>query len=285
MYPSVMNLRYMLSRIAHGQFMGRVIIKLGGGLITDKHQYKTALRNRIDSVSQVISEIIDMGHSVIVIHGAGSFGHIEAKKWKISEGFDPEISENQYSAIDIIQRDMDELNSMVIESLNNAGVRCEAIPPRHWVNGVGTTFTGDVSIFERGSDDVVPVSFGDVVEIDDENRFGILSGDHLMVRLANELPDIVLCVFLLGDSSGLLTGPPDSESSVLIERWSKSQGFVGEHDSDIDVTGGILLKVQCASEIAYSSEHVWFIDGRVPSRMLEVLSSGQTIGTRIVHDD
>ena len=285
MYPSVMNLRYMLSRIAHGQFMGRVIIKLGGGLITDKQQYKTALKDRIDSVSRVISEIIDMGHSVIVIHGAGSYGHIEAKKWKISEGLDSEISENQFSAIDTIQRDMDELNSMVMESLRGVGISCESFPPRDWVNGIGITFAGDVSKFERNSEDIVPVIFGDVVPVIGEKKFGILSGDHLMVRLANELPDVVLCVFLLGDSSGLLTGPPDSDSSVLIERWSKSQGLVGEHDGAIDVTGGILLKLQCASEIVESSDHVWFMDGRVPNRMLEVLSKGETIGTRIVRDN
>ena len=275
----------MLSRIAHGQFMGRVIIKLGGGLITDKQQYKTALKDRIDPVSRVISEIIDMGHSVIVIHGAGSYGHIEAKKWKISEGLEPEISENQFSAIDTIQRDMDELNSMVMESLSGAGVSCESYPPRDWVNGVGMEFVGDISLFERSPEDLVPVSFGDVVPVIGEKKFGILSGDHLMVRLANELPDVVLCVFLLGDSSGLLTGPPDSDSSVLIERWSKSQGLVGEHDSAIDVTGGILLKLQCASEIVESSEHVWFMDGRVPNRMLEVLSKGETIGTKIVRDN
>ena len=265
--------------------MGRVIIKLGGGLITDKQQYKTALKDRIDSVSRVISEIIDMGHSVIVIHGAGSYGHIEAKKWKISEGLDSEISENQFSAIDTIQRDMDELNSMVMESLRGVGISCESFPPRDWVNGIGIAFVGDVSRFERNSEDIVPVSFGDVVPVIGEKKFGILSGDHLMVRLANELPDVVLCVFLLGDSSGLLTGPPDSDSSVLIERWSKSQGLVGEHDSAIDVTGGILLKLQCASEIVESSDHVWFMDGRVPNRMLEVLSKGETIGTRIVRDN
>ena len=80
--------------------MARVIIKLGGGLITDKTRYKVVLRDRIDAVSEVISMIIDMGHSVIVIHGAGSFGHIEAKKWDISEGLKSEIAEQQISAID-----------------------------------------------------------------------------------------------------------------------------------------------------------------------------------------
>ena len=75
--------------------MARVIIKLGGGLITDKTQYKVVLRDRIDAVSNVISHIIKMGHSVIIIHGAGSFGHIEAKKWHISGGLNLDISEQQ----------------------------------------------------------------------------------------------------------------------------------------------------------------------------------------------
>ena len=265
--------------------MGRVIIKLGGGLITDKTQYKVVFRERIDAVSNVISRIIDLGHSVIVIHGAGSFGHIEAKKWEISGGLKPDISNQQYSAIDTIRGDMDELNSIVIESLISAGVQCESLPPRYWVNGVGTTFLGDVRVFERSSESDVPVSFGDVVDVEGDSHFGILSGDHLMVRLANELPDVVLCAFLLGDAEGLMTGPPDSEESFLIKRWSQSQRFIGEHDATIDVTGGILLKVECASEIAGAAEHVWFIDGKVPSRMLEILSDGDTVGTRIVLGD
>tara|TARA_B100000029_G_scaffold93465_3_gene83524 strand:+ start:40715 stop:41509 length:795 start_codon:yes stop_codon:yes gene_type:complete len=262
--------------------MARVIIKLGGGLITDKTEYKVVFRERIDAVSEVISKIIDLGYSVIVIHGAGSFGHIEARKWEISSGLKLDISNEQYSAIDTIRRDMDELNSVVIDSLRQAGVQCETLAPRNWVNGVGNTFHGDVGVFERGSESAVPVSFGDVVDVEGESQFGILSGDHLMVRLANELPDVVLCAFLLGDADGLLTGPPDSEDSVLIERWSISQEFIGKHDTAIDVTGGILLKVQCASEIAADTEHVWFIDGKSPERILEILSNGDTVGTRIV---
>ena len=88
-----------------------------------------------------------------------------------------------------------------------------------------------------------------------------------------------------GAPVGLLTGPPGSKESFLIKRWSKSQGFIGEHDATIDVTGGILLKVECASEIAGAADHVWFIDGKVPSRMLEILSDGDTVGTRIVLGD
>ena len=71
---------------------------------------------------------------------------------------------------------MDELNSIVLDSLVRAGVSCDSLPPRDWVNGVGTSFSGDVFAFERSPDLAVPVSFGDVVKINDESRFGILSG-------------------------------------------------------------------------------------------------------------
>jgi len=262
--------------------MARVIIKLGGGLITDKTQYKAVFRERIDAVSVVISKIIDMGHSVIVIHGAGSFGHIEAKKWDISGGFNSAISEDQYAAIETIRADMDELNSIVMDSLEGAGVSCDSLPPREWVNGVGTGFTGDVFAFERSPNLAIPVSFGDVVDINDESCFGILSGDHLMVRLATELPDVLLCAFLLGDAAGLMSGPPGFNESELLDEWSESQGFIGEHDKRIDVTGGIHLKARCASLISRKAEQVWFIDGRKPSRLLDIISGGSVIGTRIV---
>ena len=54
---------------------------MGGGLITDKTQLKSIRENNITKVSKIIAEILADGNSVILVHGAGSFGHLEAKKW------------------------------------------------------------------------------------------------------------------------------------------------------------------------------------------------------------
>ena len=51
----------------------KVVMKLGGGLITDKSSFKTPKKEVIDSICNEISKIIADGHSVILIHGAGSF--------------------------------------------------------------------------------------------------------------------------------------------------------------------------------------------------------------------
>ena len=58
--------------------------------------------------------------------------------------------------------------------------------------------------------------------------------------------------------------------------------ITGEHDKNQDVTGGIFLKLDSASKISQIVKDVWFIDGRKPERVLELLNSGNTIGTQIV---
>lgn len=263
--------------------MSRVILKLGGGLITDKSKYKQVRMKQIEAVCTTTRELVDLGHSVIIVHGAGSFGHLEAKKWRLAEGHDSEISKDQELAVSRVRSDMDELNNLVIESLINAGVKCDVKPPREWVTGVGVGFQGDLSSFAREPGEPVPVTFGDVVETADDNRFGILSGDHIMVRLGCEMPDVSACVFLLGDVDGLMDRPPNDLGAVLLPTWHLDDVFSDSHNPDVDVTGGIMLKVHCAALIARHVDDVWLLNGTVPSRILDVLSSADTIGTRILH--
>ena len=262
--------------------MARVIVKLGGGLITDKSEYKKVRRDRVDAVSAVIRELIDSGHSVIIVHGAGSFGHLEARKWRLSEGIVSEISEEQELAVTRVRSDMAELNEHVLESLRSFGVECDELPPRNWATGVGVDFKGDLGSFSRNPTEPVPITFGDVVATPDHTRFGILSGDHVMVRLGSEIPDVSVCIFLLGDVDGLMDRPPDESGATLLTTWSVDEGFSDSHNPDVDVTGGIILKAQCASLIARNVEHVWLLNGTIPERILDVVSSGRAIGTRVL---
>jgi len=263
--------------------MPRVIVKLGGGLITDKSLYRQVRLDRVDAVSAVIKELKDSGYSVIIVHGAGSFGHLEARKWKLSEGYNRDISKEQANAVTRVRSDMDDLNEYVVKSLMNAGVECEIMPPRKWATGVGVEFQGDLDSFVRDPALPVPITFGDVVDTVDDTRFGILSGDHIMVRLGCELPDVSACIFLLGDVDGLMDSPPNEPGSVLLPTWKLDEGFSKSHNPDVDVTGGIMLKAHCASLIARQVEDVWLLNGTVPSRMLTVVSKGDTIGTRVLH--
>lgn len=259
----------------------RVTIKLGGGLITDKGSMKKFDQKAVEKVVGALCSVSELGASIILVHGAGSFGHLLAKKWGIADGLDIHEEEEQGGAVREIRSDMRELNELVIEKMTEMGLECSGHPPSDWAKGTGPGFTGDVSIFERKPSDPIPVTFGDVVDTDDESRFGILSGDDLMLRLSTEL-EVTHSIFLIGDSDGVLTGPPDESDSELITHLGPNTKINGRHEVDIDVTGGIGLKIDRALEIAKIVDEVWIIDGRKPDRVLELLTSGETTGTKIL---
>jgi len=65
-----------------------ILLKLGGGLLTDKNN---PLSIREDVVKSAVKQIIDANEKIILIHGGGSFGHPLAKKYSISNGIDTTI--------------------------------------------------------------------------------------------------------------------------------------------------------------------------------------------------
>ena len=102
-----------------------------------------------------------------------------------------------------------------------------------------------------------------------------------MLRLSTEL-GVTHSIFLIGDSEGVLSGPPGEKDSKLITHLGPDTKIKGDHDANVDVTGGIGLKIERSLEIAKFVDEVWIIDGRKPDRVLELLISGETIGTKIL---
>ena len=259
----------------------RVVIKLGGGLITDKGSMKKFDSDSMERVADSISSVVEMGVPIVIVHGAGSFGHLLAKEWSISKGVDQKIAKEQRMIVEEIRSDMRELNGLVIDRLSDSGLQSEGLPPSEWAIGTGSGFKGDITNFERVVEAPIPITFGDVVDTNDQQEFGILSGDDLMVRLSREL-EVSHCIFLIGDAEGVLSGPPNQEGSSLISKLGVEEEIEGPHYSEIDVTGGIGLKIDRARKIASDVEEVWILDGRCPERVLELLNIGETRGTKIL---
>ena len=124
----------------------KIVIKLGGGLITDKSQYKLVREDRIQSVCKIISKMIKNDDSIILVHGAGSFGHLEAKKWNLSMGHSTEIIDEQRLAVKNVRNDMIELNNYVVKYLKEFGIEGISHPPSKWANGLGPQFNGDITM-------------------------------------------------------------------------------------------------------------------------------------------
>lgn len=261
--------------------MAHLLIKFGGGLITDKSSMKTVDSDTIAGLAQMTQQLLAGGHTVTIVHGAGSFGHLKAKQWRIAQGADDSILTNQIIAVDSIRQDMRELNNILCQALEEFDIQTRSLPPSTWARETGPTFSGSLTQFSNSPQEIVDVTFGDAVNCDPPKRFGILSGDDLMVRIGLEIPTISHCIFLLGDTEGLLSGPPSEPNSQLIPHWQPSDTISGEHDASQDVTGGIFLKLESAAMIAEKVENVWLLDGRLPERVLELVETGSTRGTRI----
>ena len=57
---------------------------------------------------------------LVIVHGAGSFGHLKAKKYRLAEGRISGL--NQDSAVIDVRNDMLELNSVVVKELRSFGL-------------------------------------------------------------------------------------------------------------------------------------------------------------------
>ena len=93
----------------------RVAIKLGGGLITDKVSMKKFDQKAVEKVVETLSSVSELGASIVLVHGAGSFGHLLAKKWGIANGLDIQKEREQWEAVRMIRSDMRELNDLIIQ--------------------------------------------------------------------------------------------------------------------------------------------------------------------------
>jgi len=270
----------------------RVVIKWGGGLITNKSSLCTPDLEIIEQLAQTISDCQEHEIDVILVHGAGSFGHLRAKHWRLNEGYLPntqfekdEKCGTQQEAVNAVRQEMLDLNAHVCHALEQKNLTPVVHPPHLWVQNTGPEFLGNLNRFHQQSQSQIHVTFGDVVEVEGEQQFGILSGDDLVVRLAVELPAVKRLVFAIKGVDGLLRVPPEQATKDdLIKNWSPEIEFKGTHQSKIDVTGGIGLKAARGSLVASQGIEVIMVNGGKAERVLNAMLGNPVRGT-IVTDN
>ncbi len=242
------------------------LVKLGGSVITDKARYRAFNKDR---VARLCSEIAESGKDVIVVHGAGSFGHVLAKRHSLQDGYsDPE----QIPAAARVQQDVRELSLMVVSELLDAGIPAVSVPPGScFVMEDGRLAVGEGealrSLRKMG---IMPVLFGDVV-MDRGRGFGICSGDQAMEALAEMFgPEKVIFV---SDVDGLYSSDPkadpDAEFYPLVTEEILKEASTGQ--SVADVTGGVAGKMRSMLKICGKGRDCMLIDGTVPGNLLSAL--------------
>ena len=251
-----------------------ILIKLGGSVITDKSQYKKFDRAQAERLCR---EIAESGRDVIIVHGAGSFGHVLAKKFSIQDGYsDPE----QVPAAAQVHHDAMELGMLMTQTLLDLGIPAASVSP-------GTCFVMDDGRLApeylepiealRGMG-IMPVTFGDVV-MDRSRGFGIVSGDQMMELMAEMFrPERVVFV---SDIDGLYTAnPKENPDAELIPEFDADTLDRVSSVSDVDdVTGGVRNKMESMLRMCDEGRDCVLVNGTVPGRLLSLLRGEDVVCT------
>jgi len=254
------------------------VVKLGGSVITDKDSEVPKLRG--EDLKRLAREVVSAGGETIVLHGAGSFGHPGARKYKLREGLSgPDAVRGAAEVRATVGR----LNTFVLEALTEAGAHPWPLPP----SAVAAMREGafkrmDWELFDaalgRG---LTPVSHGDVV-LDDTLGVSILSADEIAQALARHLHP-ALVVFAV-NVDGLFDRDPNAKGASLIQTLKASDKVTFEQGASkgADVTGAMAAKLKAAQAIAFGGARVRIVNGLVPGRVADALSGKDVVGTLVV---
>lgn len=225
-----------------------IVLKIGGSLIAPKNAKKPTVDYK--TLKRICREIgagyreIKKKKSLIIVHGAGNFGHLIVSKTGIYNGI-----KNEKNLLDFAetQRLQNQLNILVTEELLKNGV--PAFPFQssdHAImkNGRLKSFSTNV-ITELLKTGLVPVAFG-VPACDIKQGCSILSGDEIAPYLAKKLR--AEKIIHATDVDGVYTSNPKiNKKAQLIRKISRNNlAKIRKSISasaSVDVTGGMKEKV------------------------------------------
>ena len=188
-----------------------VIVKFGGSLITDKSSDKPKInRLHLEAIGKILNQ---KNYDLIVVHGAGSFGHPIAKKFGIATGLDG--SHEQEKAIKETREQVQELNNILCNYMNAEGISTASIAPSSTMttNGPKEIIDFPFELFDRAlKENKIPITFGDVTQ-DEKQGISILSGDILMMELTKYYEPLY-SIFVM-DHPGVYDGDPNNPDSKV----------------------------------------------------------------------
>ena len=231
-----------------------VIVKFGGSAVTQKAAFETLAEASLTSAAAAVAA---SGKQTVVIHGAGSFGHFQAREHGVSKG----VSNSAFSwrGFALTRASVCRLNGLVVAALLDAGVSAVGVPPfPTWVTrGKGivphaAAAAGLERICALLDSGMTPVLHGDAV-LDEVQGASILSGDTLMIIAARALRPR-LAVFMT-DVAGVYDRPPTEDGATLLARIAVAsdgtlQRATATSTAEHDVTGGLAAKLDAAAAIA-----------------------------------
>ncbi len=235
------------------------VVKLGGSLITRKREVEKVRPKVLDRLSEEVAAA--EGRPVVLLHGAGSFGHPGARRFGLSRPPSEAGSrEERTRGAAVVSAEVRRLHLLVLRALVRAKARPWSIPAAGVVsNREGRLARFDPAPFRWALDQgLLPVSFGDVVP-DEVWGTSIASADTLAVELARTLH--AGRVVFATDVPGIYTSPARRAKEILAEVTESALAELTVRPGAPDVTGGILAKAEAMRRIAKAGVDAVLISG------------------------
>lgn len=255
------------------------IVKFGGSVITEKG-VKSTVKHQI--IKRLVSELKENTDRLVIVHGAGSFGHPLAKKYQLHKGENKSIS-SQELGFCLTHRSMETLNAVIVDALLEEGIPAIAIPTVSIgeMNNSGSSI--DINqIIKALDNNLVPVLYGDVV-FDHDKKWGIMSGDVVLKHLENmfNVKNVILCA----DVDGIYSDDPKNNPNAhFFDKITKNTSLSSGTAVDWDVTGGMKGKIEQLLELAENGTISQIINGNKEG-FLKRAMQGEHVGTLVCGED
>ena len=261
-----------------------IILKIGGSILTNKD----STESEIDAVSlkRIASEIkasLDMSDKeLIIVHGAGSFGHPPAKEYKIGEVFEKSEYPQKRIGFCKTQNAVKKLNMLICDAFIEEGLPVVAIPASSFMSATNKRITqGNLDYFKKYLEKgFIPVIYGDVF-LDEQLEICVISGDQLIQYLAMNLnPELVV---LGTDVDGVYNkNPKTHEDAIFFDKFSSLEDLdTLEGTTNVDVTGGMVGKIKELLYLADLGIESKIINAEVKDNIFNVLQNKDVKGTVI----
>ncbi|MDP3989430.1 MAG: isopentenyl phosphate kinase [bacterium] len=227
--------------------METIILKLGGSVITEKEKGLLQVRTElVRSIALTIKTVLSEKNSnLIIIHGAGSFGHVIAKKHKLHEGTID--TDARWQAVAKTHLLCQQLNTYIATEFIAIGLPVFPIHPLSII----TCAEGTIEHFDTTSIDAIlknnhiPILYGDMV-FDSVRGAVICSGDQIAPYLARHTNATRL--LFASDIDGIFSEDPHvNPHAQLIPHLDSKQlndgSVVLGASHNEDVTGGLAGKM------------------------------------------
>jgi isopentenyl phosphate kinase len=258
-----------------------IVIKLGGSALTDKTRIYTPRKAVIRKAAEQVAFLASR-FSIVLVHGAGSFGHIPAKRWDLASGFK---RSSQLRGLSITKSKLLEWEAIIGAEFLKQRVPLLPLSSSDFVvTNKGRIHSADISPIRKWlSIGCIPSLGGDLVT-DVRRGFAILSGDQLAAHLAIKLEASRLIFGI--DVDGIFDANPKlNRRARLLGSISTGQAsrLIKKAGISIapDVTGGMAGKISEAVPAARRGVAVYFVNLTKGNRLESVALNRKVPCSRI----